>query len=232
MALDYNDSGYGTVIIKWNLAVLGTEVWRYDIHADDYDDEDQDVTGLVMDQQGNIYANGYGQGLTKLNSDGELVWARVISEAYLYGLAVSPVGDCYMYGDADNGLQVTKISSDGDLQWSYRVTAADDLSDQGWDGSALSSAQWSNGKMYLMASYDSEPEQELILQVSDQQISGVYGPFTFTPYSQDIITVNPSDNVHTVSTTDTDILTNSGAYYNVIAATPPELQTVEITNLQ
>jgi len=230
LALDYDDNGYGTVIIKWNLAVLGSEVWRYDIHADDYDDEDQDVTGLGMDQEGNIYANGYGKGLTKLNSDGELVWARLIDET-LYGLAVSPVGDCYMYGDPNPGLQVTKISSDGDLQWSYLVTAADDLDDAGWDGNALSSAQWSNGKLYLMARYDWEddsPEQELILQVGDQQISGVYGPFTFTPYSQNMITVNPSDNGHTASTTDTDILTDSGATLNTFYT---NLITVEITNL-
>jgi hypothetical protein len=232
----YNDSGYGTVIIKWNLAE-DSEVWRYDIHEDDYDDEDQDVTGLGMDQEGNIYANGYGQGLTKLNSDGELVWARVIGK-YLPGLAVSPVGDCYMFGDEDEdedeALQVTKISSDGDLQWSYRVTAADGLDDAGWDDNAISSAQWSNGKLYLMARYDwddDSPEQELILRVGDQQISGVYGPFTFTPYSQNMITVNPSDNGHTAATSDTNILADSGAYYNVIAATPPALQTVEITNL-
>jgi len=233
LALDYDDSGYGTVIIKWNLAE-DTEVWRYDIHADDYDDEDQDVTGLGMDQEGNIYANGYGRGLTKLNSDGELAWARVI-DTTLYGLAVSPEGDCYMFGDPNPGLQVTKISSDGDLQWSYRVTAADNLDDAGWDDDAISSAQWSNGKLYLMARYDwanESDEQELILQVGDQQISGVYGPFTFTPYSQNMITVNPSDNGHTASTTDTDILADSGAYFNVIAATPPALQTVEITNLQ
>ena len=233
LALAYDDGGYGTVIIKWNLAE-DSEVWRYDIHEDDYNGEDQDVTGLGMDQEGNIYANGYGQGLTKLNSDGGLVWARVIDTS-LYGLAVSPGGDCYMYGDPGEALQVTKISSDGDLQWSYRVTAADDLDDSGWGDNAISSAQWSNGKLYLMAQYDwddDSDEQELILQVGDQQISGVYGPFTFTPYSQDIITVNPSDHGHTASTTDTDILADSGAYFNVIAATPPALQTVEITNLQ
>lgn len=230
LALDYNDGGYGTVIIKWNLDVLGSEVWRYDIHAVYYDGEDQDVTGLGMDQQGNIYANGYGNGLTKLNSDGELVWARLI-DRYLPGLAVSPVGDCYMYGDPTPGLQVTKISSDGDLQWSYRVTAADDLDDAGWWDNALSSAQWSNGKLYLMARYDWEddsPEQELILKVNDQQISGVYGPFTFTPYSEDIITVNPSDNGHTAATADTDILANSGATLNTFYT---NLITVEITNL-
>jgi len=233
LALDYLDDNHGTVIIKWNLAE-DSEVWRFDILADDFDGEDQDVTGLGMDQEGNIYANGYGRGLTKLNSEGELVWARLINN-YMYGLAVSPDGDCYMYGDPGPGLQVTKISAYGDLQWSYRVTAADDLDDEGWDGNAVSSAQWSNGKLYLMARYDwndDSPEQELILQVGDQQISGVYGPFTFTPYSQNMITVNPSDNGHTVGTTDTDILSNSGAYCNVIAATPPELQTVEITNLQ
>jgi hypothetical protein len=233
LALDYNDSGYGTVIIKWNLAE-DSEVWRYDIHEVDYDDEDQDVTRLGMDQEGNIYANGYGQGLTKLNSDGGLVWARLIDEN-LPGLAVSPVGDCYMFGDPEDGsLQVTKISSDGDLQWSYRVTAADDLDDAGWDDDAISKAQWSNGKLYLMARYDwddDSPEQELILKVSDQQISGVYGPFTFTQYSQNMITVNPSDNGHTAATSDTNILADSGAYYNTIAATPPALQTVEITNL-
>lgn len=232
MALDYLDSGYGTVIIKWDLA-NDIEVWRYDILQDDYDGEDQDVTGLGMDQQGNIYANGYGTGLTKLNSDGEPVWARLINY-YLPGLAVSPVGDCYMYGDPSTGLQVTKISSDGDLQWSYRVTAADDLENAGWVGNALSSAQWSNGKLYLMAQYDWEDdsaEQELILKVSDQQISGVYGPFTFTPYSQNMITVNPSDHGSSASTYDTDILADSGATLNVIAATPPALQTVEITNL-
>jgi hypothetical protein len=229
LALDYNDGRYGTVIIKWNLAE-DSEVWRYDIHADDYDDEDQDVTGLGMDQQGNIYANGYGKGLTKLNSDGELVWARLI-DRYLPGLAVSPVGDCYMYGDPSTGLQVTKISSAGDLQWSYRVTAADDLDDTGWDGNALSSAQWSNGKLYLMARYDwndDSPEQELILRVGNQQISGVYGPFTFTPYSQDMITVNPSDHGHTAATSDTDILSNSGATLNTFYT---NLITVEITNL-
>jgi len=232
MALDYGDGGYGTVIIKWNLAE-DSEVWHYDIHAVDYDDNDQDVTGLGMDQEGNIYANGYGKGLTKLNSDGGLVWARLIDES-LYGLAVSPEGDCYMYGDPDDALQVTKISSDGDLQWSYRVTAADDLDDAGWDDNAVSSAQWSNGKLYLMARYDwgvEVDEQELILKVSDQQISGVYGPFTFTPYSQAMITVNPSDNGHTAAAHGTDILADSGAHYNTIAATPPALQTVEITNL-
>jgi len=231
LALDYDDGGYGTVIIKWNLSD-DSEVWRYDIYEDDYDDQDQDVTGLGMDQEGNIYANGYGRGLTKLNSDGELVWARVIDEDLnLYGLAVSPVGDCYMYGDDYEALQVTKISSDGDLQWSYRVTAADDLDDSGWDDNAISSAQWSNGKLYLMARYDwddDSDEQELILRVGDQQISGVYGPFTFTPYSQEMITVNPPDNGHTASTANTNILSNSGATLNTFYT---NLITVEITNL-
>ena len=229
MALDYDDGGYGTVIIKWNLAE-DSEVWRYDIHQDDYDDNDQDVTGLGMDQEGNIYANGYGNGLTKLNSDGELVWARLIDNS-LYGLAVSPVGDCYMFGDPSTGLQVTKISSDGDLQWSYRVTAEDDLDDSGWDASAVSMAQWSNGNIYLMARYDwndGSDEQELILKVGDQQISGVYGPFTFTQYSQDMITVNPSDHGFAASTSDTDILVDSGATLNTFYT---NLITVEITNL-
>ena len=229
LALDYNDGGYGTVIIKWNLAE-DSEVWRYDIHQGDYDGEDQDVTGLGMDQEGNIYANGYGRGLTKFNSDGELVWARVIDKN-LHGLAVSPVGDCYMFGDPSTGLQVTKISSDGDLQWSYRVTAADDLDDSGWDDSAVSSAQWSNGNIYLMARYDwndGSDEQELILKVGDQQISGVYGPFTFTQYSQDMITVNPSDHGYTAATSDTDILSNSGFTLNTFYT---NLITVEITNL-
>ena len=235
MALDYNDGGYGTVIIKWNLAE-DSEVWRYDIHQDDYDydegalNNDQDVTGLGMDQEGNIYANGYGRGLTKLNSDGELVWARLINLT-LPGLAVSPVGDCYMFGDEDEAGQVTKISSAGDLQWSYRVTAEDDLDDSGWDDNAVSSAQWSNGNIYLMARYDwndGSPEQELILKVGDQQISGVYGPFTFTQYSQDMITVNPSDHGFTAATSDTDILVDSGATLNTFYT---NLITVEITNL-
>ena len=229
MALDYDDGGFGTVIIKWNLAE-DSEVWRYDIHQGDYDGEDQDVTGLGMDQEGNIYANGYGNGLTKLNSDGELVWARLIAGS-LHGLAVSLVGDCYMFGDPSTGLQVTKISSDGDLQWSYRVTAEDDLDDVGWDDNAVSSAQWSNGNIYLMARYDwndGSPEQELILKVGDQQISGVYGPFTFTQYSQDMITVNPSDHGFTAATSDTDILVDSGATLNTFYT---NLITVEITNL-
>lgn len=230
MALDYDDGGYGTVIIKWNLAE-DTEVWRYDIYEDDYDGNDQDVTGLGMDQEGNIYANGYGNGLTKLNSDGELVWAIVEENTYLPGLAVSPVGDCYMFGEDSDELQVTKISSDGDLQWSYRITAEDDLDDTGWDSGAVSAAQWSNGKMYLMARYDwadDSPEQELILKVGDQQISGVYGPFTFTQYTETITTVEPTDAGHTAAATDTDILVDSGATLNTFYT---NLITVEITNL-
>ena len=82
-----------------------------------------------------------------------------------------------------------------------------------------------------MARYDwndGSPEQELILKVGDQQISGVYGPFTFTQYSQDMITVNPSDHGFTAATSDTDILVDSGATLNTFYT---NLITVEITNL-
>jgi hypothetical protein len=225
----YDGETYGTEIVKWDL-VADEEVWTFNINQIDYENEDQDVTGMGIDDQGNIYVNGYGRGLTKFSPLGDLIWARVVG-TYMPGLAVSPDGDCYMYGDPGEDLQVTKISTDGDVQWSYRISAgANSLDNGGWL-LANSMAQYVDGSLYLMAGYDpTGTEQELILKVGEQQILGEYGPFTFTDYTVNILTVNPADAGYPLNPDDTNYLTEAGTGLTI---SPEGLspQTIEITNL-
>ena len=124
-------------------------------------------------------------------------WARV-TDYYLPGLAVSPKGDCYMYGvENDNILTVAKISSSGDLVWSYDISLSSggNLNDASWSDMAMDSANWLNDNLYLAARYTpiGSPQLELIIKVADQQILGEYGPFIFSESNVTVETVTPSD---------------------------------------
>lgn len=231
----YVNDSYGTKIIKWSLEAEN-QVWSFTIDASDYDGADQDVTGMGVDSQGNVYVNGYGQGLTKFNSLGQLVWARVLdADDNLYGLSVSPEGDCYMFGQAGpSELKVVKVSSAGNLQWSYNITVnpPSKLDNAGWRTTANSSAKYLNGSSFLMASYgiNGGPEQELILKVGDQPIIGEYGPFTFSEYNQNFGTVTPTDQDYAVQVTNTEDLVQAPVN---LTMSPEGLtpQTLEIINL-
>jgi hypothetical protein len=74
--------------------------------------------------------------------------------------------------------------------------------------------------------YAFNPQQQILFEGIDFRTYTM--SFTFTPYSQEMITVNPSDHGFTAATADTDILSNSGATLNTFYT---NLITVEITNL-
>jgi hypothetical protein len=197
--LAYDLDGYGTLLVKWDL-IGGEEVlWQYNIHQDYYDGNDQDCTAMGTDSSGNVYLNGYGSSITKITETGELVWSFYMDGPNRYGLGVTPAGDCYMYGDPNNDLDVIKFSTAGTLQWANRINniGTGDFNDAGWSGDGNSQAQFYPGSgLYLMAQWRSSTEvtyQELILKTNGEPIIGVYDYMNFTDSTNTIttITANP-----------------------------------------
>lgn len=190
------DGGYGTCLVKWN-TTDDDVIWQFNIFQDDFGGDDQDSTGIGMDESGNIYVNGYGTGLTKISPSGELVWSRSINPV-LYGLGVFSNGDIYMYGDNDDSgnLVLLKFSEDGEYQWAVRISSAtDSLEDGGWYSDANSSVQVVDDKLYFVGiSSLSGYLRELIFKTGGELITGVFSEFTFTDvtdeFSPQVVTPN------------------------------------------
>lgn len=190
---------YGTCLVKWN-TTDDDVIWQFNIFEDDFGGNDQDSSGIGMDELGNIYVNGYGTGLTKISSSGELVWSRSINPV-LYGLGVFSNGDIYMYGDDnDSGnLILLKFSEDGEYRWAVRISSAtDNLEDGGWYSDANSSVQVVDDKLYFVGiSSLSGYLRELIFKTGGELITGIFSEFTFTDVTDEFSpqVVNPNNGV-------------------------------------
>lgn len=170
MPLDYYTNDYGTLLVKWSLTT-NQVVWQFNIFASYFNGYDQDCVSSGIDSQGNVYVNGYGRGLTKISKDGQLVWARLV-DRYLPGLGVFANGDCILYGDGNDDLLITKISYDGSYEWSTSIVPNTHIQSGGWVFDANSKAQVINDNLYLMAQYDADGTQELILKLGSDQFGG------------------------------------------------------------
>lgn len=196
---EMSSGGYGTCLVKWN-TTDDDVIWQFNIFEDDFGGNDQDSSGIGMDELGNIYVNGYGTGLTKISSSGELVWSRSINPV-LYGLGVFSNGDIYMYGDDnDSGnLILLKFSEDGEYQWAVRISSAtDNLEDGGWYSDANSSVQVVDDKLYFVGiSSLSGYLRELIFKTGGELITGIFSEFTFTDVTDEFSpqVVNPNNGV-------------------------------------
>ena len=112
---------------------------------------DYDVTEFALDSNDNLYANHYYNTVAKYDSNGDFVWARVLSSSLvnevveLVGLGASENGDVFYLGSnqayffqdpPDNNkdvIYITKMNTDGDLQFiSCISSSAGNLRDSYW----------------------------------------------------------------------------------------------------
>jgi hypothetical protein len=195
LPLDFNDGEYGTCVLKWS-TIDEEEIWRVIIREQDFD-YDQDSTGLGVDGAGNIYVNGYGRGLTKIDPNGNVLWARMIN-MNLYGLGVLENGDSYMYGDDSGFLYLLKFSSNGEYSWANKIGSEYSFlgSDGGgWWDNANSMLQAVGSSLYFVGQIElPSQDNELIFKTSGELIEGQFGIFEFSDatgeFTVEEVTVN------------------------------------------
>lgn len=192
--LDYYDDEYGTLVIKWD-PINGEPIWQCNVNGRYFDGNDQDGTGFAMDAAGNFYLNGYGRGITKINSEGVVQWARYQETDELYGLGVNSDGNAFIYGSnySDDVLKILKFATDGSLSWAMQIASSNPLYGSeggGWYDHANSMAQIINDQLYLVGSVQEDNEKELIIKLNGELITGTFGDFIFTEVTSDYSPIN------------------------------------------
>ena len=225
LPLDFNDGEYGTCVLKWS-TLSNAEVWRVIIREQDFNDQDQDATGLGVDGAGNIYVNGYGRGLTKIDPAGNVLWARVIDQNLLYGLGVLANGDAYMYGDDSGSLYLLKFSAAGEYLWANEISSEYPLlgSDGGgWWNAANSMMQAVGSSLYFVGQIELPTyDNELIFKTFGTLIEGQFGPFEFSDATADF---NP-DEVTVSSYTEPSVTAYASDY---LAQEPISFESATVT---
>lgn len=230
--IDYEVSNeYGTLLIKFDSNL--EEVWHTSIFGTDYGNNDQDCTGFGIDANNNVYINGYGRGLTKIDSDGNITWALTTDQTN-YGLGVDADGNTYVVGDDDgNGtVRVLKFNTEGNLLWGYGINGVSaDLFMSDWNSAAYSKAQISGGRLLVTAALSSNTGKEVLLNLPLENITpGTYGEYVFTDITEWLVITprTPSD----AGMTFTIAATEDFVVASLTTSAPAIDQTLQLTSLE
>ncbi len=227
--------------VRADLDTYESPTWFYTIsdeNSGENYENDQDSLAFGKDSSDNFYSFGYFNGVTKINSSAEFVWAIMFNENQT-SMAVDTDGSCYVLegvdreeeGNGESTIRITKISTDGNLLWSYVISSqTDELSVGGFasagDGEINSSFFIRDGFLLVMAR-TGYAGQEFLLKLSLEPISGTYGEFTFTEDTAgvQIQTINAQNNTNI----SVDWYTNGFLVpYNIIFDEPTVIQTTEL----
>ncbi len=210
-----SDGAWSTTIAKFPNDLSGSNpTWFTTLSAEYGYGADQDSYAMGIDSNDNIYVLGYGYAVTKINSSGEIQWARGIDGQ---GMAVDADGNCYVVEDATDKLQVTKISTDGDLEWSYEIEKVnepwDDFYIAGYQDNVNSGVQLKNGVLVVLVRAEISGETfEFVMKLSLDPISGTFGDFSFTDITSemvfDILSVTNNNANDAVSIYEGDVVSN------------------------
>lgn len=213
MNVDLNDGAWSTNVAKFPNDLSGsTPIWFTTLSAEYGYPNDQDCLALGKDDLDNIYVFGYYNSVTKLNSSGEIVWARDIDGE---GMGVDADGNCYIVDDNNDAIQIIKITSDGNLDWAYQIANLewDDLFLGGYFNDANSVVQVKNGVLVAMSRAETAAGYlEFIIRVELEPLSGTFGDFEITDITSEIEfnTLSPTDNSanSTVEIYEADVVSN------------------------
>lgn len=179
-----------------------TELWNTRLDAGALP-SDSDLTAFCIDGNDNIYCNGFGTSIYKLNSSGVLQWTRGIDSfnipgrvPYLYNMSVSTEGDVFWIGDEScnwitdpeapdpclsNRLYVFKFDTNGNYQWATAIntTSFTNIYMASWN-IANEGSVYKNKTLMMLAYVLGDPSTYYLIKHPLTQVTGTYGTLTFT----------------------------------------------------
>lgn len=208
---------------------------------------DYDVTEFGLDSEDNLYANHYFNTVAKYDSNGDFVWARVLSSSLTanyvgcQGLGVSQNGHVFYLGPDSKGkidnssgedvFYITKMNKDGDLDFISYISGSYGLADVSWNYAQAMTTVKNNALNVCFESIN-RSEGSYFTKLPLTQVLGTYGDLQFIDITNDpnlefqpFTYTSRISTVYTIVNSNLFDTTKSKTYYTQIGTG------IEITNV-